>query len=170
VGIDRAGETGGSIKPRVGRGFAQKVRIQSCEAGRLTIAQHFSAGIRTPTANKSAKRTTEILRIIQPSVSRTGDFLGLLLPALKCCAIVIRRLRRLIVQSRGAKRNPGLYASACSAGPSRASLPDTRRSFTAAGRQSPVCATSATQPPRVPVSRSSSLTCICGPPSSPHPS
>ena len=40
----------------------KKSRIQSREAGRLTIAQHFSAGIRTHRSNESAKRTTEILR------------------------------------------------------------------------------------------------------------
>jgi hypothetical protein len=76
------------------RGFAQKVRKQSREAGRLTVAQHFSAGIRTFTSNESAKRTTEILQQFSRPFHGLETF-GALLPALKCWAIISRRLRRL---------------------------------------------------------------------------
>jgi hypothetical protein len=37
-------------------------RIEFCEAGRLTIAQHFSAGIQNASSNESARRTAEILQ------------------------------------------------------------------------------------------------------------
>jgi hypothetical protein len=58
--------------------FAQRVP----QAGRLIVAQRFSAGITPHDTRKSAKRTTEILPLIQPSVSRTATF-GSLAPSTK---------------------------------------------------------------------------------------
>src|SRR4029079_10453929 len=74
--------------------LSKNVSIKSRVAGRLTIAQHLSAGIRSMHQEKSAKRTTEILRCF----SRPFHGLGTLtrdLPALKCGATINRRLRRL---------------------------------------------------------------------------
>jgi len=41
--------------------FVQGVRIQSRPAGRLTIAQHVSAGNKERNLKESVKRTTEML-------------------------------------------------------------------------------------------------------------
>src|SRR5215510_810075 len=74
----------------------------------MKIAQHFSAGWEPGSVNKSVKRTTERYRAAGFGLSRPlrGLYESLCpwIPPMNRWAIVIRRLRRLLQQSRpGAK-------------------------------------------------------------------